>query len=54
LTRIFVVSWDRPPEQEGLPTTAYFEDAANAYWLHQGGGLSEETTWFGPFNLRDR
>jgi hypothetical protein len=51
LERVFVVSWSRPPEQDGVPTTAFFEPALGRYWLHEGGGISGQNLWYGPFPL---
>ena len=51
LTKVYIVSWDRPPEQDGVPTTAYYEASKDVFWLHEGGGISGANTWFGPFPL---
>ena len=52
ITLIFVVQRDRPAEQDGTPTTAYYSAATRTYWLHQGGGISGYDAWFGPFQLK--
>jgi hypothetical protein len=51
LVRVYIVSWDRPAEVEGTPTTAYFEPSRQLVWLHEGGGLSTTEVWYGPFPL---
>ena len=51
LTKVYVVSWSAPEEQEGIPTTAFYDAASNEYWLHEGGGISGINTWYGPFVL---
>jgi hypothetical protein len=51
LVRVYIVSWDRPPEVEGTPTTAYFEPSRRVFWLHEAGGLSTRSVWYGPFPL---
>ena len=54
LVEVYVVSWDRPKEQDGTPTTAYVDVTRDVLWLHEGGGISGRNTWYGPFALAER
>ena len=51
ITLVFELSRTRPPEQEGVATTAYYSAAENAYWMREGGGISGYENWYGPFAL---
>ncbi|MDB4955179.1 MAG: hypothetical protein JWO36_2748 [Myxococcales bacterium] len=46
-----VLSWTRPPQNDGSPITAYASAGEHRYWVHQGGVLGATEFWFGPFEL---
>jgi hypothetical protein len=52
ITYTGVLSWTRPPQNEGVPFTAFYSAEEHRYWVHQGGGLGGTEFWFGPFDLR--
>lgn len=51
ISRTFVIGYSRPKELEGVPRTAYVSLDEKQYWVHEGGGISGQNDWFGPFPL---
>lgn len=51
ITHIVVVGQDPPDAIEPTPFTAYCAASEGRYWLHEGGGLSSTSNWWGPFPL---
>ncbi len=51
ITHITVVAHDPPDAIEPVPLTAYYAASEGRYWVHEGGGLSSTSRWWGPFPL---
>jgi hypothetical protein len=48
---VAVIGHTRPPQQDGVPLTAYYCEEERRYWVHEGGGISGYDVWYGPFNF---
>ena len=51
ITHVVTIGWTRPPEQDGVPFTAYVSGLHGRFWVHEGGGISGYDRWYGPFAL---
>jgi hypothetical protein len=51
ITQVVQIGWTRPPEQDGVPFTAYLTGPHGRFWVHEGGGISGHDRWYGPFDL---
>ena len=51
ITLVTNVGYTRPAEQDGVGFTAYYSEQDGQFWVHEGGGISGYTVWYGPFSL---